>query len=140
MRSAVDLLRGFAGRAVSAGGVLAISIILSRQLDLAEASEFFVGFTVVMGLAILARMGQDLRLLRRIAKIEAWPAKLDELSQALWIVIAAAAFISICSVALNQMGVEGPLGEIWLVIIPSEVVPSRTGVSPSFSRRSHSAI
>ena len=63
----LPLFRAFVGRFVSAAGVFAISVVVSRQLSLEETGQFFAGFTAVIALSILMQVGQNMLLIRRVA-------------------------------------------------------------------------
>jgi O-antigen/teichoic acid export membrane protein len=125
----IELASAIAGRAISAFGVLAISIVLSRQLSLAEAGSFFFGFTILMGMAIVARVGQELRLLRSVARQSGAGTERTELWTSLKIVVAASLALSAPFFVLwAVLPQESPLTLIWLALLPTAV----TNVTASY--------
>jgi hypothetical protein len=118
LKLAIELASAFTGRFVSAGGVLAISIILSRQLALPDAGTFFEAFTVLMGLAILTRCGQELRLLRAVA--QSGKGSLHEFMASLSLVTLASIVVGMPFVLWwAHSGSQAPLQLVWLPLIPT---------------------
>ena len=119
-RAAIELGSAFTGRFISAGGVLAISVLLSRQLPLAEAGKFFEAFAVLMGAAILTRCGQELRLLRAVAQKAKRNLSADELVASSSLVVAASVLAGLPFLAWSGLsGPPSPLKLIWLPLIPA---------------------
>lgn len=54
-------------RFISAIGVIALSVVLSRSLSTENTGIFFSAFTIAMGLAIALRYGQDVSIIRETA-------------------------------------------------------------------------
>jgi O-antigen/teichoic acid export membrane protein len=119
-KSLIELASTITGRAISASGVLVISVVLSRQLSLPEAGGFFFAFTLLMGLAIFARVGQELRLIRAVA----WRSKASEgradLAASLEVVTVASLAVSApFAVAWLIVPEPSPLTLIWLALLPT---------------------
>ncbi len=77
MKEVLPLTRAFIGRFLSAAGVIALSIILARQLSLSEAGIFFGMFISLMGLSIAFQFGTPLILLRKVAGLHDSPTEAD---------------------------------------------------------------
>lgn len=130
-KDGIHLGGAFAGRFVSAAGVLAITVLLSRQLPLAEAGAFFEAFTILMGLAILTRCGQELRLLRVVARCERGEEAHEELSASLAVIVLACAIIGLPILAWwGFSGPTSPLQLVWLPLLPTAV----TNVAAAYAK------
>lgn len=130
-RASIELAGAFAGRSVSAAGVLAITVLLSRQLSLAEAGAFFEAFTILMGLAILTRCGQELRLLRTVARREGGRRTHEELSGSLAVVALASLVIGLpIMIWWSSSDAASPLKLLWLPLLPAAV----TNVAAAYAK------
>jgi len=119
LKALLELGSSFVARSLSAAGVLLISIILSRQLNLSETGTFFAAFTLLMGLAIFCRVGQELRLLRSVATKKDGEGHREDLLSSSLITIAASGVIAVVIFSWWLWSERSsPLTLLWVPLIP----------------------
>ncbi|WP_139194234.1 lipopolysaccharide biosynthesis protein [Roseovarius nanhaiticus] len=113
------------GRFLSASGVIAISVTLSRQLSLAEAGAFFGAFITLMGMAIALQFGSPLIILRSVARLSGDTAGADAIFgralSNLTVVCAVVAAGWIGAVALGG-SFDTPMAWVWVNFLPVAVM------------------
>tara|TARA_R110002051_G_scaffold265548_1_gene325417 strand:+ start:6292 stop:7497 length:1206 start_codon:yes stop_codon:yes gene_type:complete len=122
VKNFLPLVRAFSGRFLSAAGVIALSIIVSRQLSLRDAGLFFEAFISLMGLAIAVQFGSPLVILRKVANLRAEPEETGAILTRTLSSISAICYI----VALVWIGYffvlrdfSTPLSWVWINILPA---------------------
>lgn len=121
MRRWLPLIRAVFGRAVSAGGVLAVSVVLSRQLSLPEAGSFFTAFAAAMGVSIFLQAGQPLLLIRKVAVRDDGPDLFFQTLGNIALISGPLICLMIAWQILTRAGGD-PVGWIWVPLLPIVII------------------
>jgi O-antigen/teichoic acid export membrane protein len=137
MQKTAQITLALFSRALSTGGVLFLTVVINRNLDLAESGKFFAAYIAMNGLAIFLQAGQPLLLIRRISAVNVSNYNIYNIysqtsANMLSITIFSTILIGFLSYLLSE--ISTPIGWVWAPLIP---IVSTNHVSALFRALGH---